>query len=209
MKRSRFVVLAPATLAAVVALGINLSIAQSDKPQPGPPMGTEAQPALPSKTDQAKPEPARPAAQNHEKQARPMQDTAGEKKPERPKVSQSGSARQDRKNPPGVGSNARQNERQNSAGAGSPAAKPAPQISQQQRTQIQQKVTSLHVERVTHVDFPITVGTVVPQTVTVYEMPPEIVQVVPAYSGFEYLLVGDEFLIVDPLSLQIVAVLPV
>jgi hypothetical protein len=39
-------------------------------------------------------------------------------------------------------------------------------------------------------------------------LPPEIVEIVPEYQGFDYVMVGDEILIVDPGSLQIIAVIP-
>ena len=39
-------------------------------------------------------------------------------------------------------------------------------------------------------------------------LPPEVVTIVPEYRGFEYVVVGDQLLIVDPNTLEIVAILP-
>jgi hypothetical protein len=48
----------------------------------------------------------------------------------------------------------------------------------------------------------------VPDTVEVYEIPDTIVDIVPEYRGFDYIVVRDELLIIDPDTLEIVAVLP-
>jgi hypothetical protein len=62
--------------------------------------------------------------------------------------------------------------------------------------------------RVDNVTFDIRVGVVVPRTVRVAPLPVEIVEIQPAWRGFEYFLVGEEIVVVDPATLRIVAVLP-
>src|SRR4029077_20630360 len=62
-------------------------------------------------------------------------------------------------------------------------------------------------ERLTNVHFSTTVGGVIPGTVHLYRLPVSIVEYAPQYRGFEYILVGDEILIVDPRTLRIVAVI--
>jgi hypothetical protein len=53
------------------------------------------------------------------------------------------------------------------------------------------------------------VGTVVPRgKVKFVAVPSTIVEIQPAWRGFEYFLVGDEIVIVDPATLRIVAVIP-
>ena len=37
----------------------------------------------------------------------------------------------------------------------------------------------------------------------------DVVEIVPQYEGFDYVVVGDEILIIDPDSLEIVAIIPV
>ena len=48
----------------------------------------------------------------------------------------------------------------------------------------------------------------VPRTVTLAPIPQDIVVIEPGWRGFEYFLVGDEIVVVDPATLEIVAVLP-
>jgi hypothetical protein len=60
----------------------------------------------------------------------------------------------------------------------------------------------------TNVSFSISVGQVIPETVSIYSLPEQIVEYVPQYRGYAYVLVGDDILIVDPETLRIVAVIP-
>lgn len=83
------------------------------------------------------------------------------------------------------------------------------QVTEQQRTQIHERISHVRVQRIDHPQFSVTVGAEIPRSVHVEVLPPEIVEVVPEYQGFDYVMVGDEILIVDPGSLQIVAVIPV
>ena len=90
--------------------------------------------------------------------------------------------------------------------ANGPRGKSA-QLSVEQRTKIKGIIGRGHVARVDHPDFSVRVGTVVPRSVHVTVLPSDIVEVVPQYRGYDYVLVGDEILIVDPHSLEIVAIL--
>jgi len=47
----------------------------------------------------------------------------------------------------------------------------------------------------------------VPRTVNFYPLPTTIVEIYPAWSGYQFFLVGDEIVVVDPHTLEIVAVL--
>jgi hypothetical protein len=83
------------------------------------------------------------------------------------------------------------------------------QLSQDQRSRIKDVVVGdRNVARVDHVDFSIRVGVAVPRTVHVAVLPAEVVTIVPEYRGFEYVVVGDQLLIIDPNTLEIVAILP-
>ena len=81
------------------------------------------------------------------------------------------------------------------------------QINTEQKTRIRERRSALSAGRVDRVDFTISVGTVVPRTVRVYELPATIVEIVPRYRGYKYILVDDEILIIDPRTLRIVAVI--
>jgi hypothetical protein len=83
------------------------------------------------------------------------------------------------------------------------------QLSQDQRTKIKDVVIrDRNVARADNVNFNIRVGVAVPKTVHVAALPAEVVTIVPEYSGFEYVVVGDQLLIIDPNTLEIVAILP-
>ena len=83
------------------------------------------------------------------------------------------------------------------------------QLSQDQRTKIKDVVVGgRNVARADSVNFNIRVGVAVPRTVHVAVLPPEVVTIVPEYRGFEYVVVGDQLLIIDPNTMEIVAILP-
>src|SRR5438477_12954111 len=63
-------------------------------------------------------------------------------------------------------------------------------------------------ERVSNANFDLRVGARVPSSVRVRVLPREIVEVVPQFRGFKYVLVGDEVVILDPYTLEIVAIIP-
>ena len=82
-------------------------------------------------------------------------------------------------------------------------------LSQDQRTKIKDVIVrDRNVARIGSADFHVGVGVTVPRTVHVAVLPPEVVTIVPEYRGFEYVVVGDQLLIVDPNTLEIVAILP-
>jgi Protein of unknown function (DUF1236) len=55
--------------------------------------------------------------------------------------------------------------------------------------------------------FTMTVGESVPQGIHLYRLPVRVIEFAPQYRGYEYILVGDEILIVDPRTHRIVAVI--
>jgi hypothetical protein len=54
--------------------------------------------------------------------------------------------------------------------------------------------------RLGHVDFALRRGVRVPRTVEFFDLPENIVTLVPAYRHYKYFLVGDEIVIVDPVN---------
>ena len=87
--------------------------------------------------------------------------------------------------------------------AGAPAA-----LSTEQHAKIRDTLRGGTAERLTKVPFSTTVGEVIPRTVHLYVLPVSVLEYAPQYRDYEYILVGDEILIVDPLTLRIVAVIP-
>jgi hypothetical protein len=82
------------------------------------------------------------------------------------------------------------------------------QLSSDQRSKIHASIFNQKTERVSNANFTIRVGERVPRTIRFYPLPTDVVEIVPEYSGYDYVLVGDEILIIDPNTLEIVAVLP-
>ena len=80
-------------------------------------------------------------------------------------------------------------------------------LTTEQRTRIRETVISSG-PKVSSVNFSLSVGTVVPRTVTVVAVPAIIVEVYPQYRGLMYFVVGDQIIIVDQ-SHKIVAVISV
>jgi hypothetical protein len=89
-----------------------------------------------------------------------------------------------------------------------PAGAKSVQLSQDQRTRITGIVGKGHPARVANVNFSISVGTAVPRDVRVEVLPADIVEIVPEYRGFDYVVVGDQILIIDPNTMEIVAIIP-
>ena len=85
----------------------------------------------------------------------------------------------------------------------------AAKISTEQRTQITSVIRGQHVAPVTNVNFSISVGTRVPRDVSFHPLPTEVVTIYPEWRGYEYILVRDQILVIDPRTYEIVAVLDV
>ena len=83
-------------------------------------------------------------------------------------------------------------------------------LTTEQRTKIHSIIVAdRSAPRIARADFDVRVGTVVPRgKVKLVAVPSTIVEIQPAWRGFEYFLVGDEIVIVDPATLRIVAVIP-
>jgi hypothetical protein len=80
-------------------------------------------------------------------------------------------------------------------------------VTNEQRTQIRQSFTSVNVPSVTSVNFGVSVGTVIPETVTLVEVPAEIVRIVPAWRGYRVVKVRNQWIIVEPSTRKIVTVI--
>jgi hypothetical protein len=80
-------------------------------------------------------------------------------------------------------------------------------LSGEQRTKITTVIREQHVQPVTNVNFSISVGTRVPRDVAFHPLPAEIVTLYPDWRGYEFVLVRDQILVIDPQNFEIVAVL--
>jgi len=80
-------------------------------------------------------------------------------------------------------------------------------LSTEQRTRITTVIRDQHVAPANNVNFSIAVGTRVPRDVSFHPLPVEVVTVYPEWRGYEFFLVRDQIIVVDPRTLEIVAVL--
>jgi hypothetical protein len=80
-------------------------------------------------------------------------------------------------------------------------------LSSEQRTKITTVIRDQHVAPVNNVNFSIAVGTRVPHDLSFHPLPAEIVNIYPDWRGYEFILVRDQIIVVDPQSFEIVAVL--
>src|SRR5229473_2862385 len=82
-------------------------------------------------------------------------------------------------------------------------------LSTEQRTKISTVIKEQNIRPVTNVNFAISVGTRVPREVSFHPLPVEIVNIYPNWRGYEMFLVNDQIIVVNPRTLEIVAVLDV
>lgn len=154
---------------------------KSDKANTGP-TAQAPEKAKPGTTAQV-PDKATPAtaAQAHEKAASPNRETAGQE-PSR-----------------GASPGAVSHEAAKS-GASAP-------LSPEQHAKIRNSLRGEQSERLANVQFSISIGDAIPGTVHLRRLPVEVVEYAPQYRDYDYILVGDDILIVDPLTHRIVAVI--
>jgi hypothetical protein len=97
-------------------------------------------------------------------------------------------------------SGARSQETIGQAGAGA-------KLSTEQRTKITTVIRDQHVAPVKDVNFSIAVGTRVPRDVSFHPLPAEVVSIYPEWRGYEFVLVRDQIVVIDPRTFEIVAIL--
>jgi len=107
-----------------------------------------------------------------------------------------------------AGVNATQQNAQGSVRGGATGHGASVQLSQDQRSRIGGIIGKSSSARLTSKpDFDITVGATVPRSVHVVTVPEDVVEVVPQYRGYDYVVVSDQILIIDPDTMEIVAVI--
>lgn len=81
-------------------------------------------------------------------------------------------------------------------------------LTTEQRTQVRSVITKQNVKSVTNVNFSISVGTRVPRSgVEFHTLPAEVVTIYPDWRGYEFFVVNEQIVVVNPRTLEIVAVL--
>ena len=140
-----------------------------------------------------------------------QQDRRGSQTQDRQRDSTPGSAQQQRDRDSTPGSAQQQRDRNGAAAEGRAQTAPSVNLTVEQRSQIRQVFTRGGLAdraRVRDVNFNISVGTAVPRTVNLVALPPDIIEVYPAWRGYMFFVVRDEIIVVEPDTLRIVAILP-
>lgn len=83
----------------------------------------------------------------------------------------------------------------------------APAVAPEKAAKINEVIAREKVEAVTNVNFSVSVGVNIPSTVTVRPLPKSIVEIVPQYRGYDYVVVRDEIVIIEPRTRKIVTVI--
>ena len=92
-------------------------------------------------------------------------------------------------------------------GQGAAGTRAGVNLTPENRTQIHDVIIhQRNAPRVSSPHFSVSVGARVPRTVRFAALPRTIVEIEPAWRGFEYFMIGDQIVIVDPRSMEIVAI---
>jgi hypothetical protein len=89
---------------------------------------------------------------------------------------------------------------------GQGAAAGSAKLSTEQRSKITSVIRQHKVAPV-HLNVSVRVGTRVPDSVHFYPLPEQVIVIYPEWRGYDYILVGDEIVVIDPRTHKIVAVL--
>ncbi len=78
-------------------------------------------------------------------------------------------------------------------------------LSPDQRTKLHNMMTSGTLQRIVKTNFPVSVGSSIPDGMRVYSIPRSVADLVPQYRSFNYIVVGQNLLIIDPDTNKIIA----
>jgi hypothetical protein len=93
--------------------------------------------------------------------------------------------------------------------SGRSVARQGASITPEVRTKVRSEISQAQIRQAPKLDIDVRVGGVAPRTITEYwePVPEDIVTIVPEWSAYRVVRVGDEILIIDPVSFEIVDVL--
>jgi hypothetical protein len=92
-------------------------------------------------------------------------------------------------------------------GQARPAERLSASLKAPQKTRLTEVFEKTKVQPVTHVDFSVAVGTEVPRTVVLHPVPETIVNIIPEYRDYDFFVVREEIVIVEPRTHKIVDVI--
>ena len=108
-------------------------------------------------------------------------------------------------NSPAASPSTKSSSEQNRATTGQGAAGSA-KLTTEQRTKITSVIREQKVERV-NLNVSVNVGTRIPTSVHVYPLPQQVIVIYPEWRGYDYILVGEQIVIINPRTHEIVAVI--
>lgn len=80
------------------------------------------------------------------------------------------------------------------------------QLTEEKRTRVREVFTRQNVERETNININVSIGTRVPRSVRLYPVPAAVIEIVPEYRNYRYVVIRDEICIVDPATYEIIVV---
>jgi hypothetical protein len=203
------------TVAASLLIGAGAAYAQSPNQQQAPERAPATQQTAPAEKvapPMKKPETSgqAPKASEQEKSGSGMENSAEPKAaPTQNQKSSSDSKSEMNKN--AADSNKTQNNAQgaNKSTTGQGAASGQVKLSSEQRTKITTTIRSQKVERVepSKLNISINVGTRIPSHVHVHPLPADVVTIYPEWRGYDYILVGEQIIIIEPRTHEIVYII--
>jgi hypothetical protein len=81
-------------------------------------------------------------------------------------------------------------------------------LTDSQREQVRSHFSGKNAERLQSAGFSLAIGAAVPQQVQLQKLPPEVSSVIGGYQSDDYVLVGDQLVIVDSGARRVVAIVP-
>jgi hypothetical protein len=124
----------------------------------------------------------------------------------------SGTAGQTQPGTPPPAQPERAGQRQAPSGAagqlGQPGTASSVSVTQEHQSKFNEVIEKQKVKPVTNVNFSVSVGSNVPRSVRLYDVPRDIVTVYPEYRGKKFVVVRDEIVIIEPGTQKVVAVMP-
>jgi hypothetical protein len=76
-----------------------------------------------------------------------------------------------------------------------------------QRVTVRESFTRRRIEPIRNANFSVSVGVNIPPRVRLYPVPPDVLRIVPAYRGYQYTIVEEEVVIIEPRTRRIVEVI--
>jgi hypothetical protein len=89
---------------------------------------------------------------------------------------------------------------------GQGAASGSTKLTTEQRTKITSVIKEQKVERV-NLNVSVSVGTRIPTNVRLHALPQQVIVIYPEWRGYDYILVGDQIVVINPRTHEIVAIL--